>query len=75
MENKNFFVRVYRFYLEGFRSMTIGKTLWAIILIKYFILFFVIKLLFFPSVLGKYSTDAQKQEHVGNELINRAIPK
>lgn len=74
MEKKNLIVRVYRFYVDGFRSMTIGKTLWTIILIKLFILFFVLKLFFFPNFLGKYTTDAQKQEHVGNELINRAKP-
>ena len=24
--------KIFRFYLDGFRSMTVGKTLWAIIL-------------------------------------------
>ncbi len=31
--------KIFRFYLDGFRSMTVGKTLWAIILVKLFILF------------------------------------
>ena len=44
-------VRIYRFYVEGFRQMTLGKTLWAIILIKLFIMFFILKLFFFPSFL------------------------
>ena len=26
--------KIFRFYLDGFRSMTVGKTLWAIILVK-----------------------------------------
>lgn len=26
--------KVFRFYVDGFRSMTVGKTLWAIILVK-----------------------------------------
>ena len=30
--------KVIRFYVEGFREMTVGRTLWAIILIKLFIL-------------------------------------
>ena len=30
--------KIFRFYLDGFRSMTVGKTLWAIILVKLFIL-------------------------------------
>ena len=31
--------RIFDFYVEGFRSMTVGKTLWLIILIKLFIMF------------------------------------
>lgn len=33
-----------RFYIDGFKEMTIGKTLWAIILVKLFIIFFILKL-------------------------------
>ena len=66
-------LRVYRFYAEGFRSMTIGKTLWLIILVKLFILFFVLRLFFFPRFLEKYGSDREKQEYVSGELIQRAI--
>ena len=38
--------KVIRFYVEGFREMTVGRTLWAIILIKLFILFAVLKVFF-----------------------------
>ncbi|MDR0729886.1 MAG: DUF4492 domain-containing protein [Prevotellaceae bacterium] len=65
-------VRVFRFYWEGFRSMTIGKTLWLIILIKLFIMFFVLKLFFFPSYLAKFDDPAEKQDYVSEELIRRA---
>ena len=41
INNKNVFVRIFRFYVDGFRNMTLGKTLWTIILIKLFIMFFV----------------------------------
>ncbi|MCC8171105.1 MAG: DUF4492 domain-containing protein [Parabacteroides sp.] len=67
-------VRIYRFYLEGFKNMKLGKTLWLIILVKLFIMFFVLRLFFFPRVLGRYDTEEQKQEHVSQELIQRAIP-
>ena len=43
--------KVIRFYVEGFREMTVGRTLWAIILIKLFILFAVLKVFFFPDLL------------------------
>ena len=31
--------RIFDFYVEGFRSMTVGKTLWLIILIKLLLLY------------------------------------
>ena len=44
--------KVFRFYVDGFRSMTVGKTLWAIILVKLFIMFAVLKVFFFPDPLA-----------------------
>ena len=62
---------IWRFYCDGFRSMTIGRTLWALILIKLFIMFAILKLFFFPDFLrGK--TSEEKQDYVGNELIIRS---
>jgi hypothetical protein len=53
------------FYVDGFKSMTLGRTLWAIILIKLFILFFVLKLFFFPNYLQKnFSTDHERSTKV-----------
>jgi len=66
-------IRIYHFYLEGFKQMTLGKTLWLIILVKLFIMFFVLKLFFFPSYLGQFDNNSEKEEHVSNELIHRAI--
>ena len=57
------------FYRDGFRQMTIGRTLWAIILIKLFILFFVLKLFFFPNLLEKnFDTDEDRAEAVRTNL-------
>ena len=64
-------VNIYRFYVDGFKSMTIGKTLWMLIIIKLFVMFFILKLFFFPSFL-KDKTTGEKQEYVGNELIDRS---
>ena len=41
---KNALLAVWNFYLEGFRSMTLGRTLWVIILLKLFVMFFILKL-------------------------------
>lgn len=63
---------VVMFYVDGFRNMTIGRSLWAIILIKLFIMFAVIKLLFFPDKLSSgYDTDEERADAVRNELINK----
>ncbi len=64
-------IKIYRFYRDGFQSMTLGRTLWALILIKLFIMFFILKLFFFPSFLKGKSSE-EKQDYVGTELIERA---
>ena len=64
-------IRIIRFYIDGFKSMTVGKTLWAIIIIKLFIMFFILKLFFFPDILkSRFDNDADRAQHVRNELLN-----
>lgn len=61
--------RIWQFYLEGFRSMTIGKKLWALILIKLALIFLLLRLFFFPNVLQEgYDTDDQRAEAVRSAL-------
>ncbi len=60
--------KVVRFYLDGFRAMTLGRTLWAIILLKLFILFAVLKLFFFRDPMAGHS-DAERRDHVLEQLI------
>ncbi len=65
------FRRVFNFYYEGFRSMTIGKTLWAIIIIKLFIMFAILKLFFFPNFLkSNFKSDAERSNYVIERLTN-----
>ena len=67
---------VFRFYWDGFRSMTLGKTLWLIILIKLFIVFVILRLFFSPDFLSqKGNTDCMKSDYVGNELVTRGLQK
>ncbi|MDR1102523.1 MAG: DUF4492 domain-containing protein [Tannerella sp.] len=73
MKRESILWRVFRFYVDGFRNMTVGKTLWCIILIKLFIMFCLLKPVFFPRFLGQFETDAEKEEYVSSELANRAI--
>ena len=48
--------------------MTVGKTLWIIILVKLFIMFLILKLFFFRSELATYKTTEQKSRHVIEQL-------
>ena len=64
-------LNVYNFYLTGFKSMTWGRTLWIIILIKLFVMFVILKIFFFPSFF-KGKSDVEKSDYVGVELIDRA---
>jgi len=67
-QQRNIFYRIWRFYYEGFRSMTVGRTLWLIIFIKLFIMFAILKVFFFqPTLKG---TDEQKAEQVRTNLIS-----
>ena len=63
--------KVYRFYVDGFRSMTVGRVLWAVILIKLVVIFLVLKLFFFPDVLKQKAADGDRSGYVARELIER----
>jgi competence protein ComGC len=73
MRKNSFLYRVYDLYHDGFRSMTLGKTLWAIMLIKIFIIFVVLKLFFFPNFLKQHA-QGDEAGYVATELTDRAAP-
>ena len=57
--------KIIMFYIDGFKGMTLGRTLWIIILIKLFILIFVLKLFFSPDLLKRnYRSDKERSAHV-----------
>lgn len=65
--------RIFRFYIDGFRSMKLGRTLWKVILIKLLIMFGVLKLFFFHDFLNtNFATDAQRAEYVLEQLTRPA---
>ncbi|MGQ9847287.1 MAG: DUF4492 domain-containing protein [Bacteroidales bacterium] len=61
---------VLNFYIDGFRHLsTLGKTLWIIIFIKLFIMFFILKLFFFPNELKKkFNNDRERGSYVLEQL-------
>jgi hypothetical protein len=73
MRKDNFLYQVYDLYVDGFRHMRLGKTLWAIILIKLFIIFVVLKIFFFPNFLKQHA-NGDEPGFVANELVERASP-
>jgi hypothetical protein len=71
MKKNNPLRSVWRLYYDGFRSMTVGRTLWLIILLKLFFLFAILRLFFFPDHLSALHGDEEKAQFVGSELIDR----
>lgn len=71
MNKEGFLYRAFDLYYDGFRSMRLGKTLWAIILIKLFIMFAILKVFFFPNFLKQHAQQGQEDEYVATELIER----
>lgn len=65
MTAKGFF----EMYRDGFRQMTIGRTLWLLVILKLIVLFFVVKLFFFPDILERdYSSDTERAAAVRHNL-------
>ncbi|NSW44971.1 MAG: DUF4492 domain-containing protein [Bacteroidales bacterium] len=66
----NYLKRVILFYVDGFRHLsTLGKTLWIIIFIKLFIMFFILKLFFFPNELkNNFKNDQQRSDYILEQL-------
>ncbi len=62
---------IFRFYRDGFRQMTLGRTLWAIILLKLVVIFVVLKGFFFPDFLR--GTPEEKGGTVASELTQRLV--
>ena len=71
MRKDSFLYRVFDLYYDGFKNMKLGRTLWAVILIKLFIIFVVLKLFFFPNFLKEHA-GGDESGYVATELVERA---
>ncbi|MDE6121411.1 MAG: DUF4492 domain-containing protein [Muribaculaceae bacterium] len=68
----NFIRRAAALYTDGFREMTVGRKLWALIIIKLIIFFAILKLFFFPDILASsYDSDSQRADAVRAALTER----
>lgn len=71
MNKQSFFYKVFDLYYDGFRKMTIGKTLWMIIIVKLFIMFAILKVFFFPNYVKQNAPKGQEAEFVSSQMLNR----
>ena len=71
MKRSGFFFRAFDLYYEGFRNMTLGKTLWAVILIKIFVIFVVLKCFFFPNFIKEHADKGDEAEFVSGQVLER----
>jgi hypothetical protein len=59
--------KVWHFYRDGFKNQTWGRPLIWLVILKFFILFAILKVFFFrPAMAGM--TDDEKNETVGENL-------
>ena len=69
MNRQGFLYKVFDLYYDGFRQMKLGKTLWAIILIKLFIIFAILKVFFFPDFIKEHAAKGQEAEFVATQIL------
>ena len=51
--------------------MKLGRTLWAIILIKLFVIFVVLKLFFFPNFIKEHAQKGEESEFVATQILKQ----
>ena len=62
--------KIYRFYADGFRGMTVGRTLWLVIIIELIVMFAIIRLFFMPDILGGLDSDSDRAEAVRKAITD-----
>ena len=69
MTKNSIFFKVYDLYADGFRHMTIGRTLWTIIIIKLVVIFAILKVFFFPDFIKQHADEGQEAEFVATQTL------
>lgn len=63
-------------FRDGFKSMTLGRTLWILVIIKLCIMFLILRPIFFPNFLNsKFKDSESKSDYVRQELIDKSEVK
>jgi len=68
-EKFNFFTM----FRDGFKNMTLGRTLWILVIIKLCIMFLILRPIFFPNFLSsRFDDKKSKADYVRQELIDKS---
>jgi len=66
----NKIILIYDFYLNGFKNMKVGKTLWKLIFIKLAVIFIVLKFFVHDTNFNnKYKLEQEKIDFVYSNLV------
>ncbi|WP_320033870.1 DUF4492 domain-containing protein [Campylobacterota bacterium DY0563] len=65
----NKYNKILNLYIDGFKNLTLGKTLWKIVIIKLLIIFTILNLFIYDkSINTEYKSNDQKIEFVYKNL-------
>ena len=70
MNKQSFLYRAFDLYYDGFRNMRLGRTLWTIIIVKLFIMFAILKVLFFPNFIKEHAGKGGEADFVATQTLN-----
>ena len=66
---KKYLKNISSLYIDGFRNMKLGKSLWLVIAIKLLIMFGILKVfIFYESLNSKFESDEAKADFVISNL-------
>lgn len=66
----NFLKSVFNLYYDGFKNLTIGKSLWKIVIIKVFTILVVLNIFVYDkNFKSEYKTKEEKQDFVYTNMI------
>lgn len=71
MKKTSFLYRAFDLYYDGFRNMTLGKTLWTVILVKLIVIFVFLKIFFFPNFIKENASNGQEADFVEQQMMDR----
>ncbi|CAM2965393.1 DUF4492 domain-containing protein [Helicobacter burdigaliensis] len=64
------FKKIFLLYYEGFKNMTLGKSLWVVVILKLLIIFCFLKIFIYgEDFKERFSTQEERSEFVSKNLV------